>query len=64
MGGGKIYEPRKNANQKWATLPRPDDSGHYIPIYKYKTGHKKGIKFIPNNAAKGVETDLILHILT
>ena len=35
-----------------------------VYIYKYKTGHKKGIKFIPNNAAKGVETDLILHILT
>ena len=30
MGRFKIYELRKNSNQKWATLPRPDDSGHYI----------------------------------
>ena len=37
MGGGKIYEPRKNANQKWATLPRPDDSGLF-------TNTKQGIK--------------------
>ena len=39
MGGGKIYEPRKNANEKWATLPRSDDSGYYI-----FTNTKQGIR--------------------
>ena len=39
MGGGKIYELRKNSNQKWVTLPRPDDSGHYI-----FTNTKQGIR--------------------